>query len=184
MNSGNNIQQFFIAEVLALNWNSNYRFSEDVNQNFFSVFAIFFPSGEIFFKHKNIIVRFVLQITWNIFLISVTGIQAGANISGDLKDPAKSIPKGTLLALLISMAVYAVFVVVAGASALRDATGNVTDLVNGSLLHVPVVCSNSHVSSHNCHSDILLTICLKVFLFLLRHSHVNTVFIIRTQLCN
>lgn len=80
------------------------------------------------------------------FLISVTGIQAGANISGDLKDPAKSIPKGTLLALLISMAVYAVFVVVAGGSAMRDATGNVTDLVNGSLLHVPVVCNASHVS--------------------------------------
>lgn len=116
------------------------------------------------------------------FLISVTGIQAGANISGDLKDPAKSIPKGTLLALLISMAVYAVFVVVAGASALRDATGNVTDLVNGSLLHASV-CQSDFVSSHN-HLDRLLTAYLKVLLFLLRHSIVNTVFIILTQLCN
>lgn len=41
------------------NWGSSYRYSEGVNQNFFSVFAIFFPS--------------------------VTGLQAGANISGDLK---------------------------------------------------------------------------------------------------
>lgn len=97
----------------------------------------------------------------------MTGIQAGANISGDLKDPAKSIPKGTLLSLVISMAVYAVFVVVAGASSLRDASGNVTDLVNGTLLHVPIVCNASHVSSHNCHSVLLLTICLKAFLFFL-----------------
>lgn len=64
----------------------------------------------------------------------MTGIQAGANISGDLKDPAKSIPKGTLLALLISMTSYAVFVIFAGGSALRDATGNVTDVYNGTTI--------------------------------------------------
>lgn len=40
---------FCAAEVIALNWNSDYRFSEEVNQNFFSVFAIFFPSGEFSF---------------------------------------------------------------------------------------------------------------------------------------
>jgi solute carrier family 12 sodium/potassium/chloride transporter 2 len=38
---------------------AGYRFSENVDQDFFSVLAIFFPS--------------------------VTGLQAGANISGDLK---------------------------------------------------------------------------------------------------
>lgn len=51
----------------------------------------------------------------------MTGLQAGANISGDLKDPARSIPKGTLLALLISAISYAVFVVFAGGAGLRDA---------------------------------------------------------------
>lgn len=89
------------------NFYSDYRFSENVNQNFFSVFAIFFPS--------------------------VTGIQAGANICGDLKNPAKSIPKGTLLALFISMFSYALFVVLAGAGAMRDASGSVADLHNGNL---------------------------------------------------
>lgn len=79
------------------NLGPNYRFSENSNQTFFSVFAIFFPS--------------------------VTGIQAGANISGDLKDPASSIPIGTLLALLISMLSYVTFVFFAGGAALRDASG-------------------------------------------------------------
>lgn len=92
------------------NFKPDYRFSEKVNQDFFSVFAIFFPS--------------------------VTGIQAGANISGDLKDPASAIPKGTLLALLISMVSYALMVLFSGAGALRDASGNITDLliVNGTVI--------------------------------------------------
>lgn len=86
------------------NWRSNYRYSENTTQNIFTVFAIFFPS--------------------------VTGIQAGANISGDLKDPASSIPMGTLLALLISMISYVAFVLVAGGVALRDASGT---LLNGTI---------------------------------------------------
>lgn len=78
-------------------------------------------------------------------LNTVTGIQAGANISGDLKDPASSIPKGTLLSLLISMASYAIFVVFAGGSAVRDASGNFTDLVNGSAMLAEPACKLDHV---------------------------------------
>lgn len=74
-------------------------------------------------------------------LFAVTGLQAGANISGDLKDPASSIPKGTLLALLISAVSYAAFVVFAGGSALRDASGNITDIVNGTMIGVVPQCA-------------------------------------------
>lgn len=84
-----------LAKVFMDNLWSDYRYSENNNHTFFSVFAIFFPS--------------------------VTGIQAGANISGDLKDPASSIPSGTLLALLLSMLSYVTFVFFAGAAAVRDA---------------------------------------------------------------
>ncbi|KAG7300179.1 hypothetical protein JYU34_015728, partial [Plutella xylostella] len=100
----------FSSSVFTGNLKPDFRFSEGLQQDFFSVFAIFFPS--------------------------VTGIQAGANISGDLKDPASAIPKGTLLALLISMVSYAVMVLFAGAGALRDASGNLTDLVmaNGTVV--------------------------------------------------
>lgn len=47
------------------------------------------------------------------------------------QDPASAIPKGTLLSLLISMASYAVFVVFAGMTATRDASGIVGDVTNG-----------------------------------------------------
>lgn len=46
---------------------------------------------------------------------------------------------------------YAMFVVFAGGSAVRDASGNITDLVNGSVMHAHPSCIEGHVS-------ILLTI--------------------------
>ncbi|KAG8226577.1 hypothetical protein J437_LFUL007269 [Ladona fulva] len=90
------------STLLVQNFWPNYRESDGVMQSFFSIFAIFFPSA--------------------------TGILAGANISGDLKDPSSAIPKGTLLAIFITTVSYIIFILLAGASVLRDATGNVTDI--------------------------------------------------------
>ncbi|GIX82292.1 solute carrier family 12 member 2 [Caerostris extrusa] len=80
-------------------------FSED--QDFFSVFAVFFPAA--------------------------TGILAGANISGDLKDPQTAIPKGTLLAIFITTLSYILFVVVSGSIVLLDSNGIVDFVSNGTL---------------------------------------------------
>uniref|UniRef100_A0A182J3J7 Bumetanide-sensitive sodium-(Potassium)-chloride cotransporter n=1 Tax=Anopheles atroparvus TaxID=41427 RepID=A0A182J3J7_ANOAO len=89
--------------LLAANMGPGYTVMNGVQQNFFSVFAIFFPS--------------------------VTGIQSGANICGDLKDPASAIPKGTLWACLISAISYVFFSFMAAGSAVREASGNASDLV-------------------------------------------------------
>lgn len=80
-----------------------------------------------------------------IYFPSVTGIQAGANICGDLKDPAGAIPKGTLLAVAISMTSYAIFGFFAGGAALRDASGNITEMVVNGTIQVPA-CAYTQVS--------------------------------------
>uniref|UniRef100_A0A4W5PYR5 Solute carrier family 12 member 1 n=1 Tax=Hucho hucho TaxID=62062 RepID=A0A4W5PYR5_9TELE len=72
-------------------------------ETFFSVFAIFFPAA--------------------------TGILAGANISGDLKDPQDALPKGTLLAILITGVTYLGIALCVSATVVRDATGNINDTI-------------------------------------------------------
>jgi amino acid transporter len=69
--------------------NINARYGE--NQNLWTMFAIYFPA--------------------------VTGIMAGVNLSGDLKDPAKSIPAGTLAAVIVSYLFYAAQIFICGGMA-------------------------------------------------------------------
>uniref|UniRef100_A0A8C3CZ33 Solute carrier family 12 member 1 n=1 Tax=Cairina moschata TaxID=8855 RepID=A0A8C3CZ33_CAIMO len=83
------------ASIFAENFGPDFRGGE----GFFSVFAIFFPAA--------------------------TGILAGANISGDLKDPQGAIPKGTMLAILITTVAY--IGVAISSCVVRDATGNIND---------------------------------------------------------
>ena len=60
-----------------------------------------------------------------LFFPAATGIMAGANMSGDLRDPGRSIPKGTLLAIAVTAAVYlSIGVLFAGTRPQHDLISN------------------------------------------------------------
>jgi amino acid transporter len=95
--------QYFILAILLASLVSFYvgvgsafdaqLFTENLftgGENFFSMFALFFPA--------------------------VTGIMAGANMSGDLKNPARAIPSGTLWSILFTGAIYLSLAVLMGGS--------------------------------------------------------------------
>ena len=75
-------------------FHANYEPDFTGGKSFFTVFAIFFPA--------------------------VTGIMAGANMSGDLKDPSRMIPRGTLWAIAVTMVVYLTMAVVLGGACSRQ----------------------------------------------------------------
>ncbi len=84
----------FDPEILRENMSAHY--GEGIN--FWTIFAIYFPA--------------------------VTGILAGVNMSGDLKNPSKSLVNGTLAAITVGMIVYFAEIVLCGGSQGR------ADLIN------------------------------------------------------
>jgi len=61
-----------------------------------------------------------------VFFPAVTGIMAGVGMSGDLKDPRHSLPRGTMLSILVGMVVYIAFpiwlAINASGQAMREST--------------------------------------------------------------
>ncbi|XP_022625645.1 solute carrier family 12 member 3-like [Seriola dumerili] len=92
------------SEIFISNLKPDWRGPEN---DFFKMFAIFFPSA--------------------------IGILSGANISGDLKDPATAIPKGTLMAIFWTTISYLAISVTVGSCVIRDASGNISDILIGNI---------------------------------------------------
>ncbi|EYC27812.1 hypothetical protein Y032_0008g197 [Ancylostoma ceylanicum] len=85
-------------------------------EDFFSVFAVYFPAA--------------------------TGIMAGANISGDLADPQRAIPIGTLLAIGVTTVIYLATVWMTGSTCVRDADGLSAPMWNNSIFVPPDCAAN------------------------------------------
>ncbi len=81
----------FSPEVFAANWAPAYT-TPDLS--FWVLFAVYFPA--------------------------VTGILAGVNLSGDLKDPGRSLARGVLLAVAAGFAVYLAQMLLCGGSQARN----------------------------------------------------------------
>lgn len=77
-------------------------------------------------------------IMFALFFPAVTGIMAGANMSGDLKDPARSIPAGTLAAIAVTAVIYLVMAVLLAAGAPREELLNQPMIVKD-MASVPVL---------------------------------------------
>lgn len=88
---------FFTGAIPASSWQlltDNWAPGYQSGSSFWLIFAIFFPA--------------------------VTGIMAGANMSGDLRKPEVAIPNGTLLAVLATLIIYVAMAIMLGASATRE----------------------------------------------------------------
>uniref|UniRef100_A0A7N8XP61 Solute carrier family 12 member 3 n=1 Tax=Mastacembelus armatus TaxID=205130 RepID=A0A7N8XP61_9TELE len=91
------------AGIFAANFVPGWRGKEG---SFFGMFSIFFPSA--------------------------TGILAGANISGDLKNPTVAIPRGTLMAIFWTTVSYLIISATIGSCVVRDASGILNDTLSSS----------------------------------------------------
>lgn len=84
--------QYFIMAAIALSLVSIIFGSHDLA-----------PAAPVFTNSSSTI---PLMVLFGIFFPAVTGFEAGVSMSGDLKDPKRSIPTGSIMAIVVGFVVY------------------------------------------------------------------------------
>ncbi|MGM0453102.1 MAG: amino acid permease [Thermodesulfobacteriota bacterium] len=115
----------FVFAWLGADWAA--RFQNIVMVILFAAIASFFVGGLLRWDTAMLIDNFAAPDTappfWVIFAIffpAVTGFTQGVSMSGDLKDPGKSLPRGTFAAVGISIVIYITAAVLFAASLPQD----------------------------------------------------------------
>lgn len=103
----------YIPTEEAVRWGTFEGVEGGTSEKFWLVFAVFFPAS--------------------------TGIMAGANMSGELEDPRKSIPSGTLWAIGVSLVIYMVLAYWIGRTATQDELLNNYNVMIDKSFYPPIV---------------------------------------------
>jgi amino acid transporter len=126
--------QYVILGVILLSLVSIYGslFTNDLNYDF-ELFGKYPGSIENNFKGTSFWVVFA------VFFPAVTGVMAGANMSGDLTSPHKSIPKGTLAAVFLTTIIYISLIFVAAMIATPNEMASNYNVFIEKALYSPIV---------------------------------------------
>ncbi|MEP1033483.1 hypothetical protein [Ekhidna sp.] len=99
--------QFFILGAIALSIISIFFGNHD-----------FVPEAPLLASSSSAV---SLMVLFGIFFPAVTGFSAGVSMSGDLENPKKSIPKGTIAAIAVGFIIYVVLAIFFAVSIERNA---------------------------------------------------------------
>ncbi len=126
--------QYVILGIIVLSLISIYGalFVSDLNYDF-ELFGNYPGSIENNFEGTSFWVVFA------VFFPAVTGVMAGANMSGDLTSPRKSIPKGTISAVILTTFVYISLIFVAALLATPEELTSNYNLFIDKALFSPIV---------------------------------------------
>ncbi len=126
--------QYVILGIIVLSLISIYGalFVNDLNYDF-ELFGKYSGSIENNFSGTSFWVVFA------VFFPAVTGVMAGANMSGDLTSPRKSIPKGTISAVILTTFIYISLIFVASLLATPEEMTSNYNLFIDKALYSPIV---------------------------------------------
>ncbi len=126
--------QYFILGIIVLSLISIFGslLAEDLNYDFEWI-------GSFSGSTENNSEDSSFWVVFAVFFPAVTGVMAGANMSGDLTNPRKSIPNGTLTSVILTTIIYICLVFVAALIATpEELTSNYTIFIEKAL-YPPIV---------------------------------------------